>query len=82
MGNKRAAMRFYEGGLTSSEIEDLPWYEWHLILKEIEEHHKAEKERNKSGNSAEPSMGDAQKMMKNAQAGMPKASNFKMPKLS
>lgn len=85
MANKRVAMKYYEGGLSSSEIEELPWYEWHLILVDIAEARKKqlddEKKQNGGKSSSSEPYDQAQRMMQKNSAGLPKPPNFKMPSM-
>ena len=77
MANKRAVLKFYKGGLNSTDIEDMPWYEWHEIVKDLSEHIKREEaESKKNGNNkGGDSYAEAKRMMKNS------TPNMKMPNI-
>lgn len=76
LANKRTVLKFYKGGFNSKDIEELPWYEWHEVVRDLAEHIKKQEAENKKGGSS-GSGGDtynqAKQMMKGA------TPNFKMP---
>ena len=81
MANKRAVLKFYKGGFNSRDIEELPWYEWHEVVRDLAEHIKREESENKkNGNgSGGDTYNQAKQMMKGA---TPNMTMPKMPKLN
>ena len=76
MANKRTVLKFYKGGFNSRDIEEMPWYEWHEVIKDLSEHIKRQEADNKKSGSG--SGGETYDQAKNMMKG---ATNFKMPSL-